>query len=110
MTQFGPKLAFLSIAGSFGALLVGWLVVVAWAVSRKTPIYFISVQYFELFNIINSVSGGSNVKNWKSVNIVNSVQAVYSPLLPPSPILQWYLLSGFGVSLDLQMLSQQIAE
>ena len=28
-TQFGPKLAFLSIAGSFGALLVGWLVVVA---------------------------------------------------------------------------------
>ena len=40
-TQFGPKLAFLSIAGSFGALLVGWLVVVARAVSRKTPIYFI---------------------------------------------------------------------
>ena len=28
-TQFGPKLAFLSIAGSFGALLLGWLVVVA---------------------------------------------------------------------------------
>ena len=27
--QFGPKLAFLSIAGSFGALLVGRLVVVA---------------------------------------------------------------------------------
>ena len=40
MTQFGPKLASLSIAGSFGALVVGWLVVVAWAVSRKTPIYF----------------------------------------------------------------------
>ena len=39
-TQFGLKLAFLSIAGSFGALLVGWLVVVARAVSRKTPIYF----------------------------------------------------------------------
>ena len=33
-TKFGPKLAFLFIAGSFGALLVGWLVVVA--VSRKT--------------------------------------------------------------------------
>ena len=32
---------FLSIAGSFGALLVGWLVVVALAVSRNTPIYFI---------------------------------------------------------------------
>ena len=28
-TKFSPKLAFLSIAGSFGALLVGWLVVVA---------------------------------------------------------------------------------
>ena len=28
-------------AGLFNALLVGWLVVVAWAVSRKTPIYFI---------------------------------------------------------------------
>ena len=33
--HFGPGLA-----GSFGALLVGWLVVVARAVSRKTPIYF----------------------------------------------------------------------
>ena len=42
MVQFGPKLAFLSIAGSFGALLVGWLVVVERAVSRKTPIYFIN--------------------------------------------------------------------
>ena len=40
-TKFSPKLAFLSIAGSFGAVLVGWLVVVARAVSRKTPIYFI---------------------------------------------------------------------
>ena len=27
-------------ADSFGALLVGCLVVLAWAVSRKTPIYF----------------------------------------------------------------------
>ena len=34
-------MAFLSIADSFGALLVGWLVVVVRAVSRKTPIYFI---------------------------------------------------------------------
>ena len=40
-TKFSPKLAFLSIADSFGALLVGWLVVVARAVSRKTTIYFI---------------------------------------------------------------------
>ena len=39
--KFGPNLAFPFIAGSLGALLVGWLVVVAWAVSRKTPIYFI---------------------------------------------------------------------
>ena len=31
------------IAGSFGALLVGWLVVVARAVSRKTTIYFMIV-------------------------------------------------------------------
>ena len=40
-TKFSLKLAFLSIAGSFGALLVGWLGVVARAVSRKTPIYCI---------------------------------------------------------------------
>ena len=44
-TKFSPKLAFLSIAGSFGALLVGWLVVVARAVSRKTPIYFILLNF-----------------------------------------------------------------
>ena len=43
-TKFSPKLAFLSIADSFGALLVGWLVVVAWAVTRKTPIYFIKLH------------------------------------------------------------------
>ena len=40
-----PNLAnnwhFWSFAGLFGALLVGWLVVVARAVSCKTPIYFI---------------------------------------------------------------------
>ena len=35
--HFGPGLA-----GSFGALLVGWLVVVARDVSRKTPIYLIN--------------------------------------------------------------------
>ena len=43
-TKFSPKLAFLSIAGSFGVLVVGWLVV-ARAVSRKTPIYFICNDY-----------------------------------------------------------------
>ena len=41
--KFSLKLAFLSIAGSFGALTKGWLVVVARAVSRKTPIYFILI-------------------------------------------------------------------
>ena len=40
-TKFSLKLVLLAIAGSFGALLVGWLVVVVRAVSRKTPIYFI---------------------------------------------------------------------
>ena len=35
--QYGP-----GHAGLFSALLVGRLVVVAWAVSRKTPIYFIA--------------------------------------------------------------------
>ena len=44
---FAPKYAFLGmlgLAGSFGALLAGWLVGVlrsAQAVSHKTPIYFI---------------------------------------------------------------------
>ena len=33
----------LGLAGSFGGLLVGWLVVVARAVPRKTPIYFIYI-------------------------------------------------------------------
>ena len=42
-TKFGPKLAFLSTAGSFGAQLVGWLVVVGRAVSRKTPIHFMDI-------------------------------------------------------------------
>ena len=40
-TKFGPKLAFLSIAGSFGAGMVGGCG--ARAVSRETPIYFIQL-------------------------------------------------------------------
>ena len=52
-TKFGPNLAFPFIACSFGALLVGWLVVVARAVSRKTPFYFIIIT--SLFN--SSTSG-----------------------------------------------------
>ena len=54
-TKFGPKLAFLSIAGSFGALLVGWLVVLARAVSRKTPIYFI---------LLSDYSDSNDYKNY----------------------------------------------
>ena len=33
------------LAGSFGALLVSWLVVVARAVSCKTPIYFMYLVF-----------------------------------------------------------------
>ena len=58
--HFGPGLA-----GSIGALLVGWLVVVARVtVSRKTPIYFICVliwishqkSYFLLLNAAAALS------------------------------------------------------
>ena len=56
-TQFGPKLAFLSIAGSFGALLVGRLVVVAQAVSRKTPIYFMSISCQKAFTNFQQIFG-----------------------------------------------------
>ena len=50
-TKFGSKLAFLpGLAGSIGALLVGWLVVVARVtVSRKTPIYFILLNMLGVF-------------------------------------------------------------
>ena len=45
--QKRPNLAqnwlFLSIAGSFGALLLGWLVVVAQAVSRKKDTYLLYI-------------------------------------------------------------------
>ena len=40
------QIGILAIAGSFGALLVGWLVVVALAVSRKSPIYFIHIVFW----------------------------------------------------------------
>ena len=57
-TKFGPNLAFPFIAGSFGALLVGWLVVVARAVSRKTPIYFILLIFGTMFFFsVNSIRG-----------------------------------------------------
>ena len=51
--QFGP-----GHAGLFGALLVGRLQVVARAVSRKTPIYFIS--YYEKSATIAGVTIGSD--------------------------------------------------
>ena len=38
-TKFGPKLAFLCIAGLFGALLVGWLVVVARKLYLETHLF-----------------------------------------------------------------------
>ena len=41
--------AHIGLAGSFGALLVGWLVVVAQAVSRKTQIYFIFLPKMPIF-------------------------------------------------------------
>ena len=48
-TKFGPKLAFLVILGhamqAYSMPVVGWLVVVARAVSRKTPIYFIFITF-----------------------------------------------------------------
>ena len=49
-TKFSPKLAFLTIAGSFGALLVGGLAggCGARAVSRKKPIYFIYLQQINI--------------------------------------------------------------
>ena len=53
-TKFSPKLAFVSIAGSFGALLVGWLVVVVRAVSRKTPIYFITMHKSGEFMLLHA--------------------------------------------------------
>ena len=55
--HFGPGLA-----GSFGALLVGWLVVVAQAVSRKTPIYFIDIISLELKHFL--------VLSWDMCDIV----------------------------------------
>ena len=70
-TKFGPKLAFLpGLAGSFGALLVGWLVVVARAVSRKTPIYFIDVtlacedsnsEFLDIVNIADDDRVGNSL-------------------------------------------------
>ena len=57
-----PKTTKIGFVGSFGALLVGWLVVVARAVSRKTPIYFIIIIIIIIIIIkVNIMSSRLNV-------------------------------------------------
>ena len=81
-TKFSPKLAFLSIAGSFGALLVGWLVDLARAVSRKTPIYFIYsfvAQFSRLWSRRRFSRGGSTTGRFqieKKKTIMNNNRKV----------------------------------
>ena len=58
------------LASSFGALLVGWLVVVARAVSRKTPIYFIySSRYGRVGNVVFFSSSTSNLRTRAGVRL-----------------------------------------
>ena len=63
-TQFGPKLAFLTIAGLFGALLVGWLVVVA---RRLYLARHISTLYICCFSsgMNFAPEGGANKCGWE---------------------------------------------
>ena len=85
MTKVGPKLAFLFIlaltglAGLFGALLVGWFVVVARAVSRKTPLYFISTI---LFSIFLCILGGCGFFSWSTFYILRDVVHKYLGMEP----------------------------
>ena len=76
--QKQPNLAqnwlFLCIAGSFGALLVGWLVVEARAVSRKTPIYFIVLL---LVGVMKSLTFPS------SITLDEREQLLFPTNLPP---------------------------
>ena len=51
LAQKMVSLAHIGVAGSFGAL-VGWLVVVARAVSRKTPIYFMLYWWNNIIHIL----------------------------------------------------------
>ena len=65
-TKFGPNLAFLSIAGSFGALLVGWLVVVARGLylARHLFIYFINVLAVLLWTVMDVCCNYANGQNF----------------------------------------------
>ena len=57
-TQFGQKLAFLSIAGSFVALLMGWLVVVArglYLARQLFTLYQFKEQTKNVYTIIPSI-------------------------------------------------------
>ena len=90
---------FLSIAGSFGALLVGWLVVLARAVSRKTPIYFIVTFNVDLINTLALTCG--SLTNWKlsSQNFLNVKVANYD-LLRSGSSLQCHIFAIILVPLE----------
>ena len=78
-TKFGPKLAFLpGLAGSFGALLVGWLVVGARAVSRKTPIYFINNDNDDDFDIVAMVANDVPKCTYITKTLVRCSLSVFS--------------------------------
>ena len=64
-TKFGPKLAFLFKAGSFGALLVGWLVVMARGL-------YLARHLFTLYNVIiqRYLEGDTNDKVMKILTLV----------------------------------------
>ena len=66
--HFGPGLA-----ASFGALLVGWLVVVARAVSRKTLVYFMTVHLKDNPFVLTALQGG----------LRGAVQVLFGPRINP---------------------------
>ena len=55
-TQFGPKLAFLTIACSFGALLVGWLVVVARGMYLARHLFTLLIYDLVAYHCIQNTS------------------------------------------------------
>ena len=67
-TKFGLNLAFLTIGGSFGALLMGWLVVVA------RGLYLAR----HLFTLLNSkLNPSSTLNNQNIARITNSAPSQY---------------------------------
>ena len=50
-TKLGPNLAFLTIAGSFGALLMGWLVVVARGLYLARHLFTLSLCFTKILYI-----------------------------------------------------------